>query len=56
MWQKVVGQINLMFSCFALSTGFIWTDVLLIDEVLPEARLQEFAFEVVFIFSFYSFH
>ncbi|KAK9055862.1 hypothetical protein SSX86_026949 [Deinandra increscens subsp. villosa] len=24
---------------------FIWTDVLLIDEVLPEAGLQEFAFE-----------
>ncbi|GJV52221.1 vacuolar protein sorting-associated protein 51 [Tanacetum coccineum] len=25
--------------------GFIWTDVLLIDEVLPEAALQDFAFE-----------
>lgn len=28
------------------SSGVIWTDVLLMDEVLPEAGLRDFTFEV----------
>lgn len=30
------------------SSGIIWTDVLLMDEVLPEAGLHEFTFEVAY--------
>ncbi|KAL4572175.1 hypothetical protein LXL04_018944 [Taraxacum kok-saghyz] len=44
-------QIQQQISSAQLSNRlrFIWTDVLLIDEVLPEAALQDFAFEAACI-------
>lgn len=36
------------------TTGSIWTDLLLMDEVLPEAALPDFALEVFVLMSFNS--
>ncbi|CAH1421266.1 unnamed protein product [Lactuca virosa] len=48
--RRVVVMILIPLKCVTpleqLGKGFIWTDVLLMDEILPEAGLQDFGFEV----------